>query len=97
MSFGSRKAMIEKMEAQLKEWSAMIEAWQARAQKVSAEARGELRGQVRNLREKQDVVRSKLTEMKGESDAAWDRIKAGAEKAWGDMKTAVEEATAKFK
>jgi len=92
-----RKAYEEKFEAQLKEWSAQIALFKAKADKARAEAKIEYYTIIEALQHKRETAKAKLQELKAAGPGAWEDLKAGAEKAWAEVKTALQEAGAKFK
>lgn len=92
-----RKAYEEKLEAQLKEWSAQIALLKAKADNAKADAKIEYYKTVDTLQHKQNEAKAKLHELKTAGDEAWEDLKAGAEKAWTEAKAALHEATSRFK
>jgi predicted ATP-binding protein involved in virulence len=92
-----RKAYEEKLEAQLKEWSAQIALLRAKADNAKADAKIEYYKTVDALQHKQNEAKAKLQELKTAGDEAWEDLKAGAEKAWAEVKTAYHDATSRFK
>ena len=92
-----RKAYEEKLDAQLKEWSAQIALFKARADKAKAEAKIEYYKTIEALQHGQDEARVKLHELKTTGDEAWEDLKTGAEKAWAEVKAAFHSAASKFK
>jgi chromosome segregation ATPase len=92
----NRDEYIDKLAAQLKEWSAKIDELETKAGAAKAEVKTGLEKQIRQLKEQQDVAMKKLQELKGSSAEAWDTLKAGAETAWADLKNAVTAAKEKF-
>jgi hypothetical protein len=92
-----RKAYEEKLEAQLKEWSAQIALLKAKADNAKADAKIEYYKTVDALQHKQNEAKAKLQELKTAGDEAWEDLKAGAEKAWAEIKTAYHDATSRFK
>jgi len=92
----NRDEYIDKLAAQLKEWSAKIDELETKADAAKAEVKTGLEKQIRQLKEQQDVATNKLQELKGSSAEAWDTLKAGAETAWADLKNAVTAAKEKF-
>lgn len=73
-----RKAYIDKLAAQLKQWDAEIEKLEAKAQQAKAEARAEFNQRIEELRRKKTSAQNKL-EIKQASEAAWEELKAGAD------------------
>jgi hypothetical protein len=92
-----RKAYEEKIDAQLKEWSAEIALLNAKADKARAEAKTEYYKTIESLQGKQDKVRMKLQEIRTAGDDAWEDLKNGAENVWTEVNSAFQSATSKFK
>jgi outer membrane murein-binding lipoprotein Lpp len=93
----SREEHIDKLAAQLKEWSAKIDELESKASAAKADMKTSYDTQIRQLKDKRDVAMKKLQELRGASTEAWDSLKAGAESAWGELKNAVTAAREKFK
>ena len=77
-----RKAYEEKLDAQLKEWSAQIALLKAKADNAKADAKIEYYKTIDALQRKQNEAETKLQELKTAGDEAWEDLKAEAEKAW---------------
>ena len=92
-----RKAFIDKLASQLKQWDAKIEKLEARAQKVGAGTKAEYNKQIQNLRDKRKAAQDRLGEVKQASGNAWEELKSGAEKAFDEMKNALQTVLSKFK
>jgi hypothetical protein len=92
-----RKAYEEKIEAQLKEWSAQLALLKAKADNAKADAKIEYYKTIDILKHKQDDAAAKLRELKTAGDDAWEDIKTGAEKVWAEVKTAYHGASSRFK
>jgi predicted nuclease with TOPRIM domain len=92
-----RKAYEEKLDAQLKEWSAQIELLKAKADNAKADAKIEYYKTIDALQSKQNEARTKLQELKTAGDEAWKDLKAGAERAWAEVRTAYHDASSRFK
>ena len=92
-----RKAYEDKLDAQLKEWSAQIALLKAKADKATADAKVEYYKTIDVLKHKQDEATTKLRELKTAGDEAWEDLKTGAEKAWDEVKSAFHDAISKFK
>jgi len=93
----SREEHIDKLAAQLKEWSVKIDELESKARATKADVKTGYENQIRQLKDKRDVAMQKLQELKGASTDAWDTLKAGAETAWADLKNAVTAAKERFK
>ena len=92
-----REEYINKLAAQLKEWSAKIDELQAKGAKAKAEMKTEYEKQVKTLRVKQEAAKVKLQELTGASEEAWEGIKISSDRIWDELKTAISNTVDKFK
>lgn len=92
-----KKAYQEKIDAQLKEWTAKIDALKAKADKTKSYAQLKYKEQIENLRMKQEAARGKFQELKDSGGEAWEEIKVGLDNALEDLKGAFNRAKSKFK
>ena len=93
---GLKEAYQEKIEAQLKEWSARLHELKAKADKATADAKIEMDQQIDHLRAQKDAAQHKLNDLKGAGAESWETLKAGSEKALGEMKKTWESLKGKF-
>jgi predicted nucleic acid-binding Zn-ribbon protein len=93
----SREEYIDRLAAQLKEWSAKIDELETKARAATSDAKISYETQIAQLKAQRDDAMKKLQDLKGASSEAWDVLKAGAESAWAEMKNAVAAAKEKFK
>jgi hypothetical protein len=91
-----KEAYIEKIEAQLREWSSRIDELKARAEAAKADGRLIYEKKIVELREKQEELRSKLQKMRTSGEGAWQDLKEGLEKARDELKRAVSASLEKF-
>ena len=87
---GLKEAYQEKLEAQLKEWSAKVKLLQAKSEMAKADAKIELYKQTQVLQEKQKDAQQKLNALKRASTDAWEKAKPDLEKAMDHLKSAWE-------
>jgi hypothetical protein len=92
----SREEYIDKLAAQLKEWSAKIDELEVKARATKEDAKVKYETQIRELKVSRDTATRKLQELKGASSEAWDVVKTGVETAWADLHKAITEAKQKF-
>ena len=92
-----REEYIDKLAAQLKEWSAKVDELESKANAAKADMKTEYEKQIKQMKDKRDTAMQKLQELKGASNEAWDTLKAGSEVAWTELKNAVTAAKDKFK
>jgi uncharacterized coiled-coil DUF342 family protein len=93
---GLKETYQEKMEAQLKEWTARLTELKARADQAGADAKVQLNQQIENLRARKDATQQKLNEIKAASADSWETLKAGTEKALDEMKKTWETMKSRF-
>jgi hypothetical protein len=94
---GKREDYIDKLAAQLKVWSAEIDALKAKAGKETVEVKIAIHKEVKILNKKMQDVQKKLQEIRKKTGNAWERLAEGTNKAWNDLKEAVRQAGEKFK
>jgi uncharacterized coiled-coil DUF342 family protein len=93
---GTKEAYQEKIEAQIKEWSAKIKEYKAKADKASAETKVQMYQRIDQLRAQKETAQQKLSEIRASSGESWQALKAGSEKILGEMKKTWEEMKSKF-
>lgn len=94
----SKKELYEqKMQAQLDEWQAEVDRFNAKASGASAKIQLELNEEINALEGKIKQGKAKLAEVTAASEDAWESIKEGVDSAWDSLKSAVSDAKAKFK
>jgi hypothetical protein len=91
-----RKAYEEKLDAQLKEWSAQIALLRAKADKAKAELKVEYYKMIETLQAKQETARIRLEELRTAGDDRWEDYKTDGEETWDDIKAAFQKAVSKF-
>jgi len=90
-------AYKQKMAAQLKEWSAQIDLFSAKAENLGADIKIKRAEELHELRVKQHAASEKMQELEMASSEAWEQIKITADIIWDDLKFGVSEAHSKFK
>lgn len=90
-------AYREKMNAQLKEWSAQINLLEAKIDNVTAEMKIMRAEEIQALRAKQHAVAEKMKELGKSTGDVWEQVRVTADKMWDDLKTGLTEAQSKFK
>jgi hypothetical protein len=92
-----KDAYKQKMEAQLKEWTAQINLLEAKAENAGADIKVTRAKAIHELRAKQRAASEKLKELGKASGETWEQVKKTADKIWDDLKAGVAEAHSKFK
>lgn len=91
-----KEEYAQKLQAQLDEWSAEIDQLVAKADKAKADARVHYLREAEQIRGKEIEARAKLEGLKGASEAAWEDMKVGAEKARDTLSQAIQSARTRF-
>jgi len=92
-----RDALRQKLEAKLKEYRAEIDKLEARFDGARADAELETKQKITELKRMRDKAESKLRELEGAGENAWQDMRAGLEKAWTELGSAIDAAKARFK
>jgi nucleotide-binding universal stress UspA family protein len=92
-----RKAYVEKMEAQLKEWGIQIDLLKAKAEKSKAEVKMKYLEQIQELKNKQEAAKQRLRGLRESGDEAWADFKEGVDNALSDLKKSLKKAVSRFK
>ncbi len=93
----NREEYIDQMTAQLKEWSRKIDELELKARTAGADARITYEKRIQDMKSKQESVITRLQELKGAGNEAWESMTVGVETAWDELKQAFTEAKDKFK
>jgi len=91
-----RKAFIEKLDAQLKEWDAQISELEAKVEKAEGETKQKYWDQIAKLKQKKQNAENKLNEIKQAGEEAWEELKDGTERVFAEMKDVVQSVISKF-
>lgn len=91
-----KEAHQQKMAAQLKEWSAQIDLFEAKAANAGADIKLKQNQHLQEFRIKQRAAFAQIRELENASDAAWEQVKTTADKVWDDLKAGVADAQSKF-
>jgi len=93
----STESYVQKMEAQLKEWSAVLDRMKARADKASADTKLKMQRQIEELKAREIAARAKLQQIRSAGQQALNDARGTIDKAWADLKGAFERARADLK
>lgn len=92
-----KEEYIDKLAAQLKDWSATIDKLASKTELLAGEQKVKLLEQLEELRTKRLDAQVKLNQLRESTGESWKTLEQGMEKAWGDMKEAMHKASEKFK
>ena len=90
LTMETRELYRQKYEAQIREWSAKLEALSAHADKLTAEAKLDAKPRLDALHHKLDAAKAKLEEIAEATDDKWDDVRRGCDHMWHDVKASVE-------
>jgi len=90
---GINTEYVARMNEQLKQWDADLDAFAARSELAGAEARAASQDRIKDLRANRDAARKSLQRMRAAGEAAGAQMKAGMEEAWKTMRTALQKAS----
>lgn len=93
----TKEDYIDQLSAELKVWSADIDALTIRAETASDDVKAKCHEDIESLRAKQAVAEEKIKELNDASGDAWESTKDTAEHIWDDFRTGVANVMAKFK
>jgi uncharacterized coiled-coil DUF342 family protein len=80
---------LEKMQAQVKDWAAKIDALIAKADKAGGEKKVEYQEQIQKLKEKKKVAEAKLQELRAAGEGTWREAKEALDKISVDLRGAL--------
>lgn len=92
-----QKEYKEKLDAQLKEWSAQVNLLEARIDSFTADMKIMRAEEIQALRAKQHAASEKLKELGKATDDAWEQVRVTADRMWDDLKKGLSDAQSKFK
>lgn len=94
---GAKQGFQQELEAQLKEWDAKLVELKAKALDAKAEIRAEFEVELEALAGTRAVAQEKLQELRWHGEWAGEDLKGGAEKAWSELREAIERSASSFK
>lgn len=93
----NRDEYVEKLKAQLDQWSTQMATFESAAREATTEARVELEKQIGIMRSRLDDMVFRMELLKGASTDAWQEIARGADEVRKAMQDAFEKARFHFK
>lgn len=92
----TKDAYIGKLKLQLDQWSADIDAMEARARQADADLKGAYQDKLEELRYQKTLAHGRIIELQNAADDAWEQISRGSESIWETVKKTFADARAKF-
>jgi len=86
----------KKVESQLNDWKADLDALKEKAKGASADLQAEYNEKIKELEPKIAEGKVKLAELADAADDAWEDVKDGAESIWGQLKSTFKDVKDRF-
>ncbi len=93
----TKEEYIDRLAAELKEWSAQIDALTVKAETAAEDVKLKYHADIDALRVKQTEAAEKIKELQTSSGDAWESVKETAENVWHELRTGVASVVEKFK
>ena len=93
----TRELYKQKYQAQMNEWSAKLDVMKAQADKLTAQAKLDVKRHVDAVQTKFDAAKAKLNDIAGATDDKWDGVVKEVDGTWHDLKAAAAGAFAAMK
>lgn len=93
----TKDAYKQKLNAQLKEWSAQIKLLSAKVENKGADVNLGYAKELEEIRRRQEDVARRIKELDEARGDAWETIKGTTEKVVDDLKTGIAQALSRFK
>ncbi len=91
----TKDAYKQKMEAQLKLWSAQFDGFKAKADKATSEAKVEILKQVDELKAFEVSAKKHIADVSASAADSWQKARSGFEDKWNQLSGSVEAMWAK--
>jgi len=92
-----KEEYMEKLSAQLKNWGDRINEFAEKAEHEALEHKTKLQREIADFESRRLEAQLKLRQLRETTGDAWETLMAGMDKAWADMKEAVDRIADKFK
>ena len=95
MGIGTER--VAKIEAQLKQWDAEVDALAAEGEKAAAKARAAYHEQIKHLRASRDAAQKIFHEIRVAGESAGEQMHAGMKSAWETLQKTLEKASSNLR
>ena len=92
-----RDLYIEKISAQIEQYTAKLAGMRGKATEANADMKLEYLKQVEKIESNRDALKEKYEQLRKSSESSWVDIKEGTEKAFNELKESFNKATKHFK
>ncbi|EXI82210.1 MAG: hypothetical protein AW10_00657 [Candidatus Accumulibacter appositus] len=92
----TKDAYIGKLKLQLDEWSADLDAIEAKARQADVEFKEKYQAKAEELRYQKTLAQGRINALQEAADDAWEELRNGSESIWGTVRQTFADAKAKF-
>jgi hypothetical protein len=89
-SMNNRELYKQKYEAQMHEWSAKLDLMKAQSEKLTAEAKLEMKPHLDSVHEKLGAAQARFQDAAMATDDRWHELTSSIDESWKDFKASVE-------
>lgn len=93
----NREQFIQKMKAQLDQWSIEIDKLTVRTETAQAEAKRTYQAQLDVLKRQREAAKLKLHELQSSSEDAWESVRESMDLTWESITKSIKDAMSHFK
>lgn len=93
----NREQFIQKMKAQLDQWSIEIDKLTVRTETAQAEAKRTYQAQLDVLKRQREAAKLKLHELQSSSEDAWESVRESMDFTWESITKSIKDAMSHFK
>ena len=86
----TRELYKQKYQAQMNEWSAKLDVMKAQTEKLTAQAKLDVKRHVDAVQAQFDAAQAKLNDIAGATDDKWDGFVKDVDSRWHDLKAAAD-------
>lgn len=91
-----RSDYLSRAQSDLNQLDQQVNDLKAKADRAQGNAKAELNAELVQLRNKQAAAHQRIAQIKAASEDSWQTLQAGADAALNDLKTACDQAAARF-
>ncbi|WP_291985886.1 hypothetical protein [Candidatus Accumulibacter sp. ACC007] len=92
----AKDAYIGKLKLQLDEWSADLDAMEAKARQADAGFKEKFNAKAEELRYQKTLAQGRINALHEAADDAWEELRNGSENIWSTVRQTFADAKAKF-
>lgn len=92
----TKNEYIDSLAAELKEWSAKIDALALKADLAAEHVKQQYAEEIAELRSKRQAAADQIDTLEASSEDAWTAVKATSDKMWEEFKAGINAAASKY-